>query len=329
MSAINYFPRWYYPISVDQTFEDVSHIPWNSTGDFVYLKSKDSFKTSTVAPLTHIPVSQTVSIRNKTWFLHCRFQLGAEPGQINGIQVQIQMDRGARIIDDTIQLDKNGELLGENQATLDILSLKTYGNTWGLNWSNIDPYDLTSGNFGLRLRFQSNFTTPHTTTPSIDFIRMRYTVVGEDATNKQEALPNVGWTMALTLEKFWDRSDIGPGKQATLLDGEGGASGTGGPPGPPGSGFAGSQPPSGFVGSTFSLGSSGLTGFIGSNIGFAGSGQIYGFIGSSIGNISQLVFIPNIGLLPTTGSFRFQAFYIQTTGQVFYWDNVWILVVSP
>jgi hypothetical protein len=135
--------------------------------------------------------------------------------------------------------------------------------------------------------------------------------------------------MALTLEKFWDRSDIGPGKQATLLDGEGGGGGTSGPSGPPGSGFAGSQPPSGFVGSTFSLGSSGLTGFIGSNIGFAGSGQIYGFIGSSIGNISQLIFIPNIGLLPTTGSFRFQAFYIQTTGQVFYWDNVWILVVSP
>jgi hypothetical protein len=316
MSAINYFPRWYYPISVDQTFEDVSHIPWNSTGDFVYLKSKDSFRTSTVAPLTHIPVSRTVSIRNKTWFLHCRFQLGAEPGQINGIQVQIQMDRGARIIDDTIQLDKNGELLGENQATLDILSLKTYGNTWGLNWSNIDPYDLTSGNFGLRLRFQSNFTTPHTTTPAIDFIRMRYTVVGEDATNKQEARPNIGWTMSLVNSRNKRRDGMPENSDDVDLFPNGGTGGDSGS-------FIGS---SGFGGSTGFLGSIQFVGSAGNVTG--GSGVNFGFIGSGILNVSSYTVIPSISLLPIAGSFRFEAFFVVNTNQLFYWDNVWILVAS-
>jgi hypothetical protein len=335
MSATNYFPRWYYPTSVDQTFEDVSHIPWDSTGNFVHLKSKDLSRTSTVAPLKHIPVSRTVSIRNKTWFLHCRFQLGTEPGQINGIQVQIQMDRGSRIVDDTIQLDKNGELLGENQATLDILSLKTYGNTWGLNWSNIDPYTLTSGNFGLRLRFQSNFNTPHTTTPSIDFIRMRYTVVGEDLINKQEALPNIGWTMALTLEKIWDRTESSDGRKELKpklkggsglgngfgLEGDGeGAGGSGGP---------GVAPPD----PNLPTNPTGSFGFIGSSyrfdgsFGFVGSGGSFGFVGSGASNITSISTLPSIQFLPSSAP-RFEGYLIQNTGQLFYWDNVWILAAS-
>jgi hypothetical protein len=321
MSAINYFPRWYYPTSVDQTFEDASHIPWDSTGDFTYLKSKDLTRTGTTLPLKHIPVSRTVSIRDKTWFLHCRFQLGAELGQINGIQVQIQMDRGSRIVDDTIQLDKNGELLGENQATLDILSLKTYGNTWGLNWSNIDPYNLTSGNFGLRLRFQSNFTTPHTTTPAIDFIRMRYTVVGEDATNKQEALPNVGWTMALTLEKFWDRTKVKkPGDGAELLGDEGdGASG-----GAPGEDVPNPNLPTNPTGS---FGFFGSFGFVGSGFSFVGSGGTFGFIGSNPSIITSITSIPSIQFLPLSAPPGL-GYLIQNTGQLFYWDNGWILAAS-
>jgi len=316
MSATNYFPRWYYPTYVDQTFEDASHIPWDSTGDFVYLKSKDLTKTSTVAPLIHIPVSRTVSIRNKTWFLHCRFQLGTEPGQINGIQVQIQMDRGSRIVDDTIQLDKNGELLGENQATLDMLSLKTYGNTWGLNWSNINPYTLTSGNFGLRLRFQSSFTTPHCTTPSIDFIRMRYTVVGESLINKQEARPNIGWTMSESLTNSFPnkRKDGGEGDGA----GDGGSTG-GGFTGS--AGFTGSQG-SGFVGSNAFTGS----------VGFAGSTVSVQFFGGTLvvlGNFGPDSTVATLSLLPPVGAFLNQAYLVLGGVGIVYWNGSTWIIVNP
>jgi hypothetical protein len=305
MSATNYFPRWYYPTSVDQTFEDVSHISWDSTGDFVYLKSKDLSRTSTVAPLIHIPVSRTVSIRNKTWFLHCRFQLGTELGQINGIQVQIQMDRGSRIVDETIQLDKNGELLGENQATLDILSLKTYGNTWGLNWSNINPYDLTSGNFGLRLRFQSSFNTPHSTSPSIDFIRMRYTVVGESLINKQEARPNVGWTMSESLTiRSLSPTDFDNGE---------------------GDGFIGSI---GFIGSSGFQGSFGFTG----SAGFATSTATVQFINGTlviVGNIGPESTVATLSLLPSAGAFQNQAYLVLGGVGLVYWNGSTWVIVNP
>jgi hypothetical protein len=314
MSVTNYFPRWYYPTSVDQTFEDESHIPWDSTGDFTYLKSKDLSRTSTVSPLIHIPVSRTVSIRNKTWFLHCRFQLGTEPGQINGIQVQIQMDRGSRIVDDTIQLDKNGELLGENQATLDMLALKTYGNTWGLNWSNINPYDLTSGNFGLRLRFQSSFTTPHSTTPSIDFIRMRYTVVGESLINKQEARPNIGWTMSESLTNSFPnrRKDGDEGSSA----GDGGSSS---------GGFTGSA---GFSGSSGFAGSQGFTG----SAGFAGSTVSVQFFGSTlvvVGNFGPDSTVATLSLLPPVGAFLNQAYLVQGGVGIVYWNGSTWIIVNP
>ena len=312
MSATNYFPRWYYPISIDQTFEDVSHIPWDSTGNFIHLKSRDLSKTSTVLPLKHIPVSQAVSIRNKTWFLHCRFQLGTEMGQVNGMQVQIQMDRGSRIIDDTIQLDKNGELLGENQATLDILSLKTYGNSWGLNWSNIDPYELASGTFGLRLRFQSSFTTPHTTTPSIDFVRMRYTVVGESLINKQELRPNIGWTMSesLTIRTKSSADDDIPG---------GGGSGIGGGADnfTGSTGFAGSGP--GF------FGSNGYTGSVDAGDATARIEFIQGVL-VIIGNIGPANTVATVSLLPLAGAFQNQVYLVQDGFRIFYWNgSSWIV----
>jgi hypothetical protein len=305
MYATNYFPRWYYPISIDQTFEDASHIPWDSTGNFIHLKSKDLSRTSTVLPLKHIPVSQTVSIRNKTWFLHCRFQLGTEMGQVNGIQVQIQMDRGSRIIDDTIQLDKNGELLGENQATLDMLPLKTYGNAWGLNWSNIDPYELASENFGLRLRFQSSFTTPHATTPSIDFIRMRYTVVGESLIDKQESRPNIGWTMS--------ESSTIQSRPLEYDDGEG-------------EGFIGSI---GFSGSN--NGFQGSTGFTGSIYFASSTARIEFILGTVVvvGEIGPESTVATISLLPPVGAFLNQAYFVLGGVGLVYWNgSTWVVVNS-
>jgi hypothetical protein len=238
------------------------------------------------------------------------------------------MDRGARIVDDTVQLIHNGSPIGENLATLEIEALKTYGNAWGLTWTDPDAYTMTTGDFGVVLRFQSNFSTPHTTTPAIDFIRMRYTVEGEIVINKQEARPNIGWTMALTLDKFWKRKPGEPGEltdEPGLLGGGGAGDGAGEGFGDP-DGYAGSGA---FVGSFGFIGSSGFYGSIGytGTTGYAGS--TFGFIGSGFRNISSYNVIPTIAFLPITGAYTYQAFLVQDTNQILYWDNVWILVASP
>lgn len=316
MSVYKYFPRWYYPISVTQNAEDSSHIPWDSAGDFFYLKSRDLARTKTVLPLKHIPVLSKVSIRNKTWFLKCRFNLGSEPFPINGLQLQIQMDRGSRITDDTVQLYLNNDLIGNNLATVEINPLKTYGNTWGLSWSQQEFQNLVGANFGVVLRFQSNLTTPHSTTPSIDFIRIRYTVEGEAPTNFQELRPNIGWSFSRPLPPKGE-----PGGVPEISDENEGGS-TNPIPGPGDPVIVGSV---GFIGSAGNF--TGSAGFIGSTSGFAGSQ--FGFVGSSFFRITSYNVIPNIGFLPLTGSFQYQAFLIQNTQQLFYWDNGWILVASP
>ena len=336
MYANNYYPKWYYPTSVSQEAEAITHIPWDSAGNFVYLKSKDLAQTKTVKPLQHIPNAYSTPIRNKTWYLYCKFQLGKETGRINGIQLQIQMDRGARVVDDTVQLIYNNQPIGDNMATADITQLKTYGNDWGLTWTDPDSYVTTYGDFGVMLRFQSSYTTPHTTTPLIDFVRMRYTVEGEDLVNKQEARANIGWTMALTLDKFWIRKEQEKQKSPPTRGGVPELSdGYQGDLGGQGEAGSGGDIPDSYTGSFAFIGSNTFTGssaFFGSS-GFAGSsnyeGSTFGFIGSSFARISSYNVIPSISFLPTTGAFTYQAFLIQNTDQIFYWDNVWILVASP
>lgn len=313
--SVTYFPKWHYPISASQFAEDSTHIPWDSAGNFVYIKSKNLSKTKTVQPLIHIPVNQGLTIRNKTYFLDCKFNMTREIGQITGLQIEIQIDRGARVIDDTIQLIKDDQVIGENVASSGTDERTLYGPDWGLDWTTVDPYSLTSGNFGVRLRFQSNYKTPHSTVPSIDFVRARFLVANETI-NKQELRPNIGWTCYLTSDQFWlmgDRpvSDLISGNKL----------------GRPG--FIGSYGYS-YIG-TFSYTGSGLPGYTGSfgpiNLNFP-----IGYISSSFGIVlatsSPIPIIPNITFLPPTGAFQYQAFYLSNINAIVYWDGVWLVGAS-
>ena len=310
MSASNYFPRWYYPISVTQFAEDDSHIAWQSNGNFVYIRGRDSFQTKTVAPLRHIPLSFSQSVRNTTWFLYCRFLLNQEPGTVTGLEVQLSIDRGGRVVDDTIQLYKNDEKIGENNASMDLSTLKKYGNTWGLDWDN--PYILTSGDFGVLLRFQSNFTTPHNTVPSIDFVRMRYTIDGESLTNAQEARPNIGWTNAYVNSTNKDRDGTSSGD-----GGPGAGDGSGGDTSGGGSGFTGSI---GFISST---GFSGSNGFTGSAFFPVSDARVVFINGSTVlvGNINSSNTVGTISLLPPSPTIIGEAYFVTSEGAVYYWTG--------
>ncbi len=320
MSYSPYFPKWHYPVSVTQFAEDPSHISWDAAGDFVYIKSKNLSKTKTIKPLVHIPVNQGLTIRNKTYFLDCKFDMTREIGQITGLQIEIQMDRGSRIIDDTIQLIKDNQVIGENIASSDSNERKIYGPGWGLDWS-LDPYSIALGDFGVRLRFQSNYKTPHSTVPAIDFIRARF-VINNETINKQELRPNIGWTCHLTSDKFWALAaeDLLPGSGKLGRPGFLGSINNGN------NNFIGSNP---FMGSYGSSGSGG--GFIGSfgpvNLNFP-----LGYTSSNFSIVlatsSPIPVIPNITFLPPAGAFQYQAFYIANVNAIVYWDNVWLVGAS-
>jgi hypothetical protein len=135
--------------------------------------------------------------------------------------------------------------------------------------------------------------------------------------------------MALTLEKFWDRTGVNPGDGAKLKVRESEGKGEDGTPsegegGTPGEGEPNPNLPTIPTGS---FGFFGSFGFVGSGFSFVGSGGTFGFIGSNPSIITSITSIPSIQFLPLSAPPGL-GYLIQNTGQLFYWDNGWILAAS-
>lgn len=167
---------WFYPNSVTQDYEVIEHISWNDVNNFSSLKHPDGNFCTLSAPLLHIANSYTNDIKMKTWFLYLtQFNIPSAviPSPVNGIEVEINMNRGGRITDETIQLLYNGNFVGENQANFDLSPKKLYGGSldlWGISPTNSI---LTNSTFGVGVRFQSHPSWPHNEYPRIDYIRLR------------------------------------------------------------------------------------------------------------------------------------------------------------
>ena len=95
------------------------------------------------------------------------------PDAITGIQVKLSMNRFGRITDDTIQLTRNDELIGENQATLDTNPIKLYGSETSLWDTTLTPEYLQDPSFGVVLRFKSHPRWPHKSSAFIDAVEIR------------------------------------------------------------------------------------------------------------------------------------------------------------
>lgn len=176
---------WARPSSIRQYAEADQNIPWKDM-NFDYLVADPLANIETKSPLYHIARSPKLDLTYKTWYLECTgFNFANLPDVITGILATINIDRGGRIVDDTIQLTYQGELIGSNRPAgiidprtgASLLALVTvYGglsDTWGVK--NLTRDMISDPTFGITVRYQSHPHWPHKTTPTLKSIQLQIT----------------------------------------------------------------------------------------------------------------------------------------------------------
>lgn len=133
--------------------------------------NKDSYAL-TLKPLETISGINGILYRNATnqlWTTGYNFQ---NTGTITGIEVIVNCQRLARVQDYVIQLCLNGELIGENKASLSVADFKTYGSETDL-WDTELTADNLNDTFGVVVSLQSNIQYPHRDLAYIDQVAIR------------------------------------------------------------------------------------------------------------------------------------------------------------
>jgi hypothetical protein len=155
---------WTLPTLINQYAEsgaETAHIQWNDA-QFDAVLSPGAQAITTNGALLHLARSPKVDFKNKTYYLTATgFNFNNVPEVISGIEVRLNTNRRGRVTDETIQLLVNNTPVGDNQATLSVDPIKTYGgptNLWGLK--SLSNNDINSS-FGVLIRFQSHPHYPH------------------------------------------------------------------------------------------------------------------------------------------------------------------------
>lgn len=164
---------WAFPNTITQVAEVENHIPW--TDNYYAIKTEDPVYLSTTDDLLHISNRDVNGLRMKTYYLYLTgFSFLTLPGTINGIELELNMKRGGRITDDTIQLRYDGNFIGENKADYKLDNIKTLGGPDDL-WDipTLSPEIVSDASFGVGLRFQSHPSWPHREHPMINYARIR------------------------------------------------------------------------------------------------------------------------------------------------------------
>ena len=182
---------WCLPTEVTQVAEDPSHIPWDNTGNFWLIKSYDKGHVKTMSPVAHVVNSSTGPRLNKTNYLYCTGFNFNIPEKLYGIEVKLVMNTGGRVMEDTIQLRWNNNWIGLNRASDNIDSIKRIGQItsisdenpyWGITIQDLNTSTanlswfkacISDPSFGIGLRFKSNNTIPHSTTPMVEYVAIR------------------------------------------------------------------------------------------------------------------------------------------------------------
>ena len=165
--------QWFFPNAIEQYAEVAEHVSWSD--NYYVLKTADLNFIGTLQPLLHISNYTVNDIKMKTSYLYLtEFNLNSLPEVISGIELELNMRRGGRITDDTIQLCYQGQGIGKNQATASLENTKKFGGETDL-WEidNLTAELLTDSSFGLHIRFQSHPFWPHRETPMVNYARLR------------------------------------------------------------------------------------------------------------------------------------------------------------
>lgn len=169
--------NWALPRTISQYAEDggeSAHISWEEIDNFSALKSLDGKSVKTTSDLIHIARDPKSDIKQKTYYLKItNFNFENLPSELNGIELKLSMKRHGRITDETVQLTLNDQLIGSNQADLDLLPVKIFGGENSLWNSTLSINDILNPTFGIALRFQSHPRWPHKSSPFIDAVELR------------------------------------------------------------------------------------------------------------------------------------------------------------
>jgi hypothetical protein len=150
------------------------HASWLEIDNFSALKSLDGRSIRTSRDLLHLAREPRHDILEKTYFLKATgFNFTNLPDVLSGIELKLTMNRFGRITDETVQLCIGNNLIGDNQANLDLSPIKLFGsdtNSWNTELTIADLQDST---FGIVLRFQSHPRWPHKCSAMIDTVEIR------------------------------------------------------------------------------------------------------------------------------------------------------------
>lgn len=189
MSTITYYPKVLNQVG---SFNDITNTPsidWNFDNPAI------PQTVLTVKPLHTISgfwqeIFRTVT--SELWYTDLR--IPDDSSTIVGIEVDLEMQRNARVQDLTVQLTYNGDLIGDNQAS-DINPVQsniytgentvtpipagnshTYGSAnslWGT--TGLTTAMLADSSFGIVISFQSNHIYPHSDFAQVDRVALRIT----------------------------------------------------------------------------------------------------------------------------------------------------------
>ena len=169
---------WTLPTIITQYPEEGAedfHVSWLEKDNFSGLKYLDGKSIQTSRDLLHIARDPRHDIIQKTYFLKITgFNFENIPDAISGIELKLSMNRFGRITDETVQLCLDDSEIGDNQASLTLDPIKTYGgeNTiWGATALTKD--NLQTSSFGVIIRFQSHPMWPHRNSALIDAVELR------------------------------------------------------------------------------------------------------------------------------------------------------------
>lgn len=169
---------WTNPTIITQFAEEGAenhHIPWLERDRFSDLRSSNGQFVSTNGLLEHTARHPKPDVVNKTYYIKTTgYNFYNLPDIITGVELKLTTRRSGRVTDDTVQLTLNNQLIGENQASLDLSPIKLYGNStflWGLK--NINRSVIIDPSFGIIIRFKSHPSWPHKSPAEIDSVELR------------------------------------------------------------------------------------------------------------------------------------------------------------
>lgn len=166
---------WTYPNEISQYAEEGAesvHIAWNNNIENII--SNDKLSIITEKNLYHISRSPKHDLVTKTYYLKLKnFQFQNVPLTISGIELRLTTNRRGRIMDDTIQLVYNDQIIGNNKSITEVNNTMIYGSATDKWNTNLTHEEVSNKNFGLLLRFKSHIKYPHSDPMFVNCVEMR------------------------------------------------------------------------------------------------------------------------------------------------------------